>query len=232
MFRRKQRAGNVTVFEEDPNDDGASSDTPASPEDAVDEEDLLNAAKEGLTGTGRALHIANEALGTGVATAETLGNQTTQLQGINKNLGDVQDNLDESDYVLDKMTKWKVFRMVKRKKKTNKKNARRHGKEAVDVDAGVGALDLDDMSGGARRRGKKKGESDNSGLPTTVAQVVDQQDENLDELADVLGKLNAVAGAMNSELDIQNKLIDDVQEGTQQTRERTKNQKSRLEKIK
>lgn len=99
----------------------------------------------------------------------------------------------------------------------------------------------DKKRGGRFRKGKEKPattvgardiEEDYSQYTDGVAKVMREQDKDLDGIADAIGDMKMLAGAMNSELNYQNELIDEVQTYTEETRKRTKDHASRVERIK
>lgn len=73
---------------------------------------------------------------------------------------------------------------------------------------------------------------DYSGYSSGVAQVLKQQDDDLDKISDALADMNALAKGMNSELDYQEKLINEVQNFTEETSIRTKEHARRVNRIK
>ena len=102
MFRKKKFAGAVTIVE---GDDDKFEDL-GGPDDGEDVQQetaqelrsaALDAAREGKQGTARALKLALETREVGVATAETLHNQTQQLEKISEDIEVVHDYLDKSD---------------------------------------------------------------------------------------------------------------------------------------
>lgn len=65
-----------------------------------------------------------------------------------------------------------------------------------------------------------------------VANVMREQDEDLDQISDALADMKELAGAMNNELEYQDKLIHEVQDFTQETSRRTKENARKITKIK
>jgi methyl-accepting chemotaxis protein len=65
-----------------------------------------------------------------------------------------------------------------------------------------------------------------------VASVMRKQDEDLDQVSDALGDLKALADGMNSELEYQGRLIEEVQDFTDETSRRTKDHARRVNQIK
>ncbi|PXF41594.1 hypothetical protein BWQ96_08681 [Gracilariopsis chorda] len=91
------------------------------------------------------------------------------------------------------------------------------------------------------RRGKKKEpqiketrqiREDYSQYAAPVASVMRQQDDDLDQISDALVDMKALASAMNNELDYQDKLITEVQDFTQETARRTKDNAQKIKRIK
>lgn len=91
------------------------------------------------------------------------------------------------------------------------------------------------------RRGKKKGselkntrqiKEDYSQYSEPVATVMKQQDDDLDQISDALADMNALASAMNNELNYQDKLITDVQDSTKETSIRAKENAKKIKRIK
>lgn len=138
---------------------------------------------------------------------------------------------------------------------------RKNGIDAVNLDNMTGSqekLTMDDLdddpideatpasesaSGWRSRRGRKAKEpvapkdarsirEDYSQYSEGVAGVMRKQDEDLDQISDALSDMRALAGAMNNELDYQDKLINEVQDFTVETSVRTKENARRINKIK
>lgn len=73
---------------------------------------------------------------------------------------------------------------------------------------------------------------DYSGYSEGVADVMRKQDDDLDLISDALKDMKELAGAMNNELDYQDRLISEVQDFTVETSVRTKENARKIHKIK
>lgn len=73
---------------------------------------------------------------------------------------------------------------------------------------------------------------DYSQYSASVAEVMRKQDDDLDQISDALADMHELAGAMNNELEYQDKLITEVQDFTVETSTRTKENARRIKKIK
>jgi hypothetical protein len=72
---------------------------------------------------------------------------------------------------------------------------------------------------------------DYSQYTPSVASVMCKQDEDLDQISDALGDLQALADGINSELEYQGRLIDDAQNFTEVTSTRMKANARRIRQI-
>lgn len=107
-----------------------------------------------------------------------------------------------------------------------------------------GATPVRDASPARRgRMGRKKKEpaapvdartvkEDYSQYSSGVAEVMRKQDDDLDQISSALADMQSLAGAMNSELEYQDKLINEVQDFTVETSVRTKENARKINKIK
>lgn len=98
-----------------------------------------------------------------------------------------------------------------------------------------------DVRRGLGRRKKKEPErnldprqirEDYSQYSQPVADVMKKQDDDLDQIADALADMRSLAGAMNSELQYQETLIEEVQGFTAETSRRTKENAKKINRIK
>lgn len=151
---------------------------------------------------------------------------------------------------------------VSRKEQEAREGIRQKGLESIDVAGmkdSNGQLTMDDLEGDDRDKlfdgetitatssrrgwkGKKNKEvvtvetrqikEDYSQYSDGVASVMTKQDDDLDQISDALKDMQSLAGAMNSELDYQDKLINEVQDFTAETSRRTKDNARRINKIK
>lgn len=147
-----------------------------------------------------------------------------------------------------------------RKDQEEREDLRKKGLSAVDLDKmegeskdhlSMGELERNELFDGATdevtqaRRGRwgKKKEAvetkdpkavreDYSQYSTGVAEVMRKQDEDLDQISDALADMHALAGAMNNELEYQDKLITEVQDFTVETSTRTKENARKIKRIK
>lgn len=136
-----------------------------------------------------------------------------------------------------------------KKETAEREHLKAGGLDAVDLEAmGGGGDDGDDdreelltvTSAKKGRRGKKTAGSpqsargvqeDYSQYTTGVASAMREQDKDLDLISDALGDMKALADGMNKELTYQGKLIEEVQDFTDLTSERTKNHARRVNQI-
>lgn len=138
---------------------------------------------------------------------------------------------------------------------------RKKGVDALDIDnmtGSQGKLTMDELnrdellegatpknessSGWRSRKSRKPKESvptdsrsiheDYSQYSEGVAEVMRKQDDDLDQISDALSDMRTLAGAMNNELDYQDKLITEVQDFTVETSVRTKENARRINRIK
>lgn len=86
--------------------------------------------------------------------------------------------------------------------------------------------------GGDVRVNAKNVREDYSGYSQGVAEVMRKQDDDLDLISDALKDMKDLAGAMNNELEYQDRLISEVQDFTIETSVRTKENARRIQKIK
>lgn len=75
-------------------------------------------------------------------------------------------------------------------------------------------------------------QEDYSAYSSSVAQVLKQQDEDLDQIGDALSDMKAMATAMNNELEYQGELIEEVQTFSTETSKRTKENAKKIARIK
>lgn len=75
-------------------------------------------------------------------------------------------------------------------------------------------------------------QEDYSAYSSGVAQVLKQQDEDLDQIGDALSDMKAMATAMNNELEYQGELIEEVQTFSTETSRRTKENAKKIARIK
>lgn len=78
----------------------------------------------------------------------------------------------------------------------------------------------------------RKIEEDYSGYSDDVANVLRQQDEDLDQIGDVLSDMRVMANAMNNELEYQDKLLHEVQDFSNETSRRAKDNARKIAKLK
>ena len=81
-------------------------------------------------------------------------------------------------------------------------------------------------------RDAREVQEDYSQYSEGVAHVMRKQDDDLDQISGALADMQALAGAMNNELDYQDKLINEVQDFTVETSVRTKENARKINKIK
>lgn len=251
---------------------------------------IEGSAQAGKESTARALKIAVETREIGVSTAETMQQQTAQLERMQDDLEVVHDHLDKAEGTIEKLTTNKLVRMLKfnkgkgrtadkkkisRKEEEEREELRAKGLESIDIremqrrnNEGTMTMEelqrnellggtstskapvaqSDDQPSESKNRlrlfgGRKKSDGekrvatrdikeDYSEYSDNVASVLRQQDDDLDKISDVVGDLNRMAVAMNTELDYQSKLIDDVKETAAETSRRTKDNSRRINKIK
>eukprot|EP00177_Eucheuma_denticulatum_P001425 GFKZ01002572.1.p1 GENE.GFKZ01002572.1~~GFKZ01002572.1.p1 ORF type:complete len:297 (+),score=64.33 GFKZ01002572.1:193-1083(+) len=86
--------------------------------------------------------------------------------------------------------------------------------------------------GGDVRVDAKNVREDYSGYSAGVADVMRKQDDDLDLISDALKDMRELAGAMNNELEYQDRLISEVQDFTVETSVRTKENARKIHKIK
>lgn len=86
--------------------------------------------------------------------------------------------------------------------------------------------------GPSESKNPKQVTDDYSHYTKDVAAVMRDQDKDLDRISDVLGDMKSMATAMNNEISYQSGLIDEVQNFTKETSERTKANARRVNKIK
>lgn len=149
-----------------------------------------------------------------------------------------------------KKAKGKGLDKVKAGKKelSEREKLRERGLDNVDLDgmAGGGSDDGDreellSVTGVDKKGRRKKGATDNSSRAVQedysqysqgVANVMREQDDDLDQISDALGDLNKLALGMNAELDLQSGLIDEVTGAVETTSTRTRAQAERVKRIK
>lgn len=145
-----------------------------------------------------------------------------------------------------------------RKEKEQREELRQKGLEAIDIkslkteDGTVPMRDLqreqlletDDTSTTARRNwlGKKREEEQRtetkdirenySQYTPEVADVLKDQDNDLDQISQVVSDMKAMGAAMNNELDYQNRVVNEVQDFSMETARRTKQNARNIAKIK
>lgn len=73
---------------------------------------------------------------------------------------------------------------------------------------------------------------DYSQYSSGVAEVMRKQDDDLDQISSALADMQSLAGAMNNELEYQDKLINEVQDFTVETSVRTKENARKINRIK
>lgn len=101
MFRRKKYAGTVTVFDDDEDSNARPRDDEATRASEQQMEAVaLATAQAGKDSTARALLMAEETREIGVATAETMRNQTERLEKMSEDIEVVHDYLDKSERML------------------------------------------------------------------------------------------------------------------------------------
>lgn len=100
-------------------------------------------------------------------------------------------------------------------------------------------LEASEKKRGLFGKGKHKGnssvreiEEDYSHYSEGVANVMKEQDKDLDQIGDALSDMKSLANAMNNELKLQDELIDEVQEFTSATRKRTQANAKKVQQIK
>lgn len=142
-----------------------------------------------------------------------------------------------------------------RKEKEAREELRTKGLDSIDVqgmqkqDGAVSSVELrltdnDDNVSEARRGlfGKKNKETqvikardikgDYEGYSEGIANVLKQQDDDLDQIGDVLSDMQVMAKAMNNELEYQDKLLHEVQDFTNETSRRAKDNARKIGKLK
>jgi hypothetical protein len=168
MFKKKA-VGTVTIVEDVPDDDvlGLQQSRHArGPGDDLSqmtahelEALALASANSGQESTTRALAMAVETREIGVNTAHALQMQTEQLDRLGNEIVEVHDVLDRSDVVIDKMSRGKLSRMLRRARPVGKglDKVRASKKEMAEREAlkarGLRAVDLDSMGGSSSRGG-------------------------------------------------------------------------------
>jgi hypothetical protein len=236
----------------------------------------LSSAQEGSEGTARALAMALETREIGVSTAQTMKQQTEQLERLGDEIEVVHAYLDKSDRVITKMSKPKIVRMFQLPKKDGKGLDKMKGskKDQAERDAlkarGLGVIDVDGMSSkpladddddfaaksvtdtreelfevhDVRKNGKRSKSSsaatkpsqsiqdDYSQYSTGVATAMRKQDQDLDQISGALNDMKTLANGMNAELTYQDKLITEIQDFTDETSRRTKDNTRRVKLIK
>jgi hypothetical protein len=293
MWKKKQATGAVTVFEDELDGDAGGGNKYSDlglgagrPRGYGEDEDLmqlsaaelealaLSSAQAGTEGTARALAMALETREIGVTTAQTMRQQTEQLERLGDEIEVVHDYLDKSDRVINKMSKPKIVRMFQLPKKDGKGLDKMKGsrKDQAERDAlkarGLGVVDIDGMSsdrpGAAarsaadddprdelfevqdvRKNGKRSKASsssaaessrsladDYSQYSTGVATAMRKQDQDLDQISGALADMKTLADGMNAELTYQDKLITEIQDFTDETSRRTKDNARRVKQIK
>lgn len=215
------------------------------------EAEALREARAGKESTTRALRLATEARETGVQTAAQLSAQTKQLEKMGEDIEVVHDYLDKSERIIDKMSKPKIVRMFQRQKKGGKgldkvKASKKENKARDELrGAGVDGLDVDRMQAGEAhitrvtdakeeekrglfgkkksegRKGVREIENDYSQYSSGIAEVMRDQDKDLDQIGDMLTDMKALAVGIDNELQLQDGLIHEVQNFTDETRKRT-----------
>lgn len=305
MFRRKQKASAAATQVTDLDDDAPNplTSTPSRPtytltNDALElnyrtphpTSDELNqmdstqlqelveqSAQAGKDATAHALRMATEARQIGADTAQTMQNQTEQLEKMTEDLVDVNASLDKSERTIDKMNRPKIVRMFQIKRSKGKgldkvrpgekeleerQKIRNEGLDSIDVRAmqkQEATVDMDDLEapvdsldgegdsnkknrlklfGGKRTKSNEAAntplqssrriQEDYSGYSDNVATVLRKQDDDLDKISDVLGDMKSMANAMNNELEYQAQVINDVQNMSEETSKRTRDNKNRI----
>jgi Snare region anchored in the vesicle membrane C-terminus len=237
----------------------------------------LSSAQTGSEGTARALAMALETREIGVSTAQTMKQQTEQLERLGDEIEVVHAYLDKSDRVITKMSKPKIVRMFQLPKKDGKGLDKMKGskKDQAERDAlkarGLGVIDVDGMSRNpladghdddfaatsvtdprdelfevqdVRKNGKRSKSSSTAAKPshsiqddyshysTGVATAMRKQDQDLDQISGALTDMKTLADGMNAELTYQDKLITEIQDFTDETSRRTKDNTRRVKLIK
>jgi hypothetical protein len=186
MWKKKRATGTVTVYDDEPEDRaggdeysdlGLGSHKPRGYGDDQELEHMsaaelealaLASAQAGSQGTHRALAMALETREIGVNTAQTMKQQTEQLERLGDEIEVVHDYLDKSDRVIDKMTKPKIVRMFQKTRKDGRGLDKMKGskKEQAEREAlkarGLGSVDTDGM--GSERGDSAAGSTDRDEL--------------------------------------------------------------------
>lgn len=291
MFRKKKEFGSVTVLDDDEesgqdfNDLGLDEKRPSDGQDDLQnmtteqlEKLAISTAQAGKESTTRALRTAMEAREIATTTAQTMQQQTEQLENMSEQIEVVHDYLDKSERTIEKLNKPKLVRMFQRKKPAGKgldkvkvsrkeneqrEELRTKGLDSIDVKKLQTSVDgksvqmqdlqreqlLEEDAGSSTTTGRlawlgKKSrepaprvqtrdiQDDYSQYSSGVADVLRQQDDDLDAIGDAIADMKAMGTAMNNELDYQNTLVTDVQERSSVTAQRTKANARKIARIK
>jgi hypothetical protein len=160
----RKQVGTVTFLDDLP-EDALGLQTSQRARDAKDDGNLaqmtstelealaLTEAMSGQQSTSRALAVAIETRAVGLNTARELQQQTEQLERLTVGIGEVSNTLDKSDFIIDKMSRGKLSRMVRKKKSDGKKppTARAERRHLAEREAlkthGLSSVDLNGIGG-------------------------------------------------------------------------------------
>lgn len=181
----------------------------------------------------RSLMIVNDTKDLQAATLETLKAQGDQMKRIAGTLNDVEDNVDDAEVVLDSMQCCGCFGTSRSKAKAGARKVARRTKQQKD------AANFSDRktteNGDSKKEDKKKGvviRGPRPGQPgsseqgehaedyATIQEHRETQDNYLDQINDALDIIKEGAKEMGSEVEAQNKYMNELDKDTSKAQER------------
>ena len=171
-----------------------------------------------------ALQTTYETQAVAADTAQVLNDQRHQLINIDKNLHEIDQDLDKTEGILDGMKSWGG--MIKRKFKKNKDPPRDAYQAPVSNKSTFERREKEKM--------KNMNSKDNDGGMVTQISAYEHdniQDQKLDELLKNVKQLNATANDINIELDEQDAIIDSISDKMDRVNPRLQQQNNTMHKI-
>jgi len=196
------------------------------------ETESLKLAEESSLSTKRSKALILETHQIGNATANTLVEQTEQLEKVQDDLIYTGATLDKTDRLLHELHNPFVSKFT-----SHKRNSRENQLQSAKMKGKPGIVrDLDDGESGGKKSNEReelleksgKGEGKverKNGMESTeerLRRLRVEQDEDLKEIGSTVGELKGLANRMNMELSHQNEMIDAIDHDTQVTQRRLK----------
>ncbi|KAK4403094.1 putative SNAP25 homologous protein SNAP30 [Sesamum angolense] len=186
----------------------------------------VNQAEETTKSVNKCLKIAEDIRQDATRTLDTLHEQGEQIHRTHVMAANMDKDLSKGEKLLNNLGE--CFQCLGSQRRRRPSQARKH-----DNDRGKRGTAEEREKLGLSNKGK--GSRTPPPEPTNALQKIDveksKQDDGLNDLSDILGELKGMAVDMGSELDRQNKALDDLQEDVDELNSRVKGANRRAQKL-